>query len=100
MNPGPTCRYGSGAGFCTDTCDVAVWDSPPQCIIFEVLRCGAALRCVATAVDRMCWKHPGIVAVPGCKCPGVRVRMRGGKWGQRTERWLVKAWRKLSSNSV
>ena len=52
------------------------------------------------AVDRMCWKIQGMVTVPGWKCPVVRVRMRGVKWGQRTGRWLVKTLWKLSLNSV
>ena len=41
-----------------------------------------------------------MVTVPGLKCPVVRVQMRVLKWGQRTGRWLVKAWRKLYLNSV
>ena len=52
------------------------------------------------AVGRLCWKPPGIVIVSRWKCPVVRVLMRGVKWDQRTGRWLVKTWWKLSLNSV
>ena len=52
------------------------------------------------AVGRLCRNPTVIVEVSGWKCPVVRVLMRGVKWGQRTRKWLVKTWRKLSLNSV
>ena len=53
-----------------------------------------------TVVVILCLNLLFMVTVPGWKCPVVRVRMIGVKWGQRTGRWLVKAWRKLLLNSV
>ena len=41
-----------------------------------------------------------MVTVSGWKFTVVRVLMRGVKWVQRTGRWLVKTWWKLSLNSV
>ena len=57
------------------------------------------VRCAVTAVGRLCQKPPGMLTVPGWNFPVTRVWMRGVKWGQRTGRWLVKAWWKLSLNS-
>ena len=73
---------------------------PPQYGVVEVLWDGPALWCGATVVGRLCRNPPGMVTVPRLKCPVVRVRMRGLKWGQRTGKWLVKAWQKLLLNSV
>ena len=99
LDPGPTWRCGSAAGFCTATCDVAVLASPPQYGVVKVLWGWPALRCGATVAGRLCRNHPGMVTVPGLKCSVVRVQMMGVKWGQRTGRWLEKAWRKLLLNS-
>ena len=96
----PTWSWGSRAGFCTATCVVAVYCSPPLCASLKVLRYGVAFWCALTTVGRLCQKPLGMVTFPRCKCPVVRVLMRGLKLGQRTRRWLVKTCQKLLLNSV
>ena len=79
---------------------MVVWDSPPQCGVVEVLWGRPEFQCGLTVVGMLCLNLPGMVTVPKWKYPVVRVQMRGVKWDQLTGRWLVKAWRKLSLNSV